>query len=124
DRAEVQVLQRIFDIAVVERTGFWLGFTLSCFRSRGGFWLLVGFLTLENHGVLRKSCLALKGTYLELNPPVEPNPPVPRALSSSESASMNTACSTFWMTNWAMRSPRLTSKAADLSVFSKVTMIS
>ena len=40
--------------------------------------------------------------------PLWPNPPVPRSEPSSASTAAKLACSTRWITSWAMRSPRCT----------------
>ena len=47
--------------------------------------------------------------YLALeNPPVDPNPPLPRVVSSSESTSSTSGVEIFSMTSCAMRSPAWT----------------
>ncbi len=45
--------------------------------------------------------------------PVEPQPPMPRAESSSPSTSRQATSSTRWITSWAIRSPRCTSKCGS-----------
>ncbi len=58
------------------------------------------------------------------NPPVEPNPPSPRADPGSVLTSQKTARSIRWITSCAIRSPRLKLTAASLSVLIIVTAIS
>ena len=76
---------------------------------------------------LRSSCetedplsLILKNESITLSPPiracrnnsrrryapVEPKPDAPRSVSSSSSTSSSSTTGTFWITSWAMRSPR------------------
>ena len=63
------------------------------------------------------------GTRVPLRPhrPDDPNPPVPRALAGNDSTAANDTCSTGWITNCAMRSPRRTSYGSSGSVFNSTT---
>ena len=53
--------------------------------------------------------------------PVWPKPP-PRSSPSSESTTVQSTSSTRWITSWASRSPRLTTKGSCGSVFSRMTL--
>ena len=57
-------------------------------------------------------------------PPVDPNPPSPRADPGRVSTSWNTGGATRWMTSCAIRSPRWNGTASAGSVLSSVTLIS
>ena len=56
--------------------------------------------------------------------PLEPKPPFPRSVSSSEETTFQTTCSTFWMTSWAMRSPGFTWKTLSGSRLISATLSS
>src|SRR5207248_2047867 len=57
-------------------------------------------------------------------PPVEPNPPSPRAEPGSVWTSWNCGQATRWTTSWAIRSPRSNRTGSAWSVLSRVTLIS
>src|SRR5262245_29740397 len=73
----------------------------------------------EGHGVKRNGSVTdgavldyRQGGLVNQPVPVEPNPFPPRVVSLKADASVNFACKTGVMTNWATRRPRSTEKAS------------
>src|SRR5450631_248397 len=59
-----------------------------------------------------------------LKPPVEPWPAAPRSEPGNSLTSWNVACSTRWITSWAIRSPAASRTGSRGSRFTTITLIS